>query len=332
MAFEKVFAITNRDVVYPGDPEGNRGWNSAPVAYYRDRLRKKGMKFSMYLSSLNPSDINRRVARGEQKCVAMCYTSGHSKVNNIKIKTDGGLMHDCCDGGDFVDFSKAYKNFSVKMKPFRNKRVFFVNSCNYAHHYSALFSRWAFENHGKAGNPSVILNIDQHCDCSGGKSVNNSSWGNWLFHYHPQRYSPYGAFLALGTEDYDRKKSWAIRSGAKVTTRGLNDGQVKAQLQQAVQNKKITECDLYISLDRDVFTHAITSFKPGKKTWKYVRESIVEPVLGALPGYRIVGSDITGLPSGRRMEADRKRRTTNKIMDETIEDIVRFHGLITMSS
>lgn len=325
--YEHVFVLTNSDVVYPGDPLGGGSNRSAPVAYYRNQLKKQGFGFTKYLTSLDPAFIQPRAGSGEQSCVAMFGGVGGENV-------DGGLMCDCKVGGKFKDFSKAYKKFCIKMKPLRDKRIFFVNTCNYAHHYSALFSRWSIEHHGTAGNPALILNIDQHCDCSGMKSVTNSTWGNWLFNFHPNRYSPYSAYLAMGTQDWDVKKSWILVAGNSVTKGSINDDAIKVKLAQAVNENKLTTCDVFISIDRDVFDYAYTSFGKGNKTKKYVRQSIIEPVLEALPGYNIVGCDITGLPAkgqiGEGLNTFPGRGAS--IMDETIDDIIRFRGLIRMKS
>ncbi|MFH2003065.1 MAG: hypothetical protein ABIK28_25585 [Planctomycetota bacterium] len=196
-----------------------------------------------------------------------------------------------------------------------DQRSFFIVSTNYAHHFSWALSRIAFNRFGRVGHPKVVINIDKHTDFGGVRATykqDRIACGNWGQHhlrypwYGKSSTSPMSAFyIALGctgdpsaiqyVEDVNQKPLPEVK-GCKG-----KDSEVLKRMdaEQALWN----DPDLYLTVDRDVYTNGATHYRPGDRTPGSVDE-LWDSVMMHIGRFNLVGFDITGLPKYSGMPSD----------------------------
>ncbi|MHC4527310.1 MAG: hypothetical protein ACYS29_05460, partial [Planctomycetota bacterium] len=144
MAFENFFLHTNFNMTCP---DLIHGWQvfdgnmpedfKPPVSFYQETLRKQGFVCTEYLTTLPLSTVALCAKYGEHRSLPL-FRSLANLIKKERKRFIGGLMGDCSNGGEFDNFNEAYKWFSFAMDGYKDRRLFFVNSCNFAHHFSAL--------------------------------------------------------------------------------------------------------------------------------------------------------------------------------------------------
>lgn len=299
--FKNFFLQTNSDISYILIAGGT------PV-YYTNECKKNGVFFTGYFA-----------------------TTPAFKIQGIAKKKMGdttaaqlGIVQDCKNGGKFDKPNDAYGLFKNAIDSYKTNRLFFVNSCNFGHHYSALFSRWAFDTHGDNGRAKVIINIDQHCDCNNGKPVDNGSWGNYLTGFDWSK-GAWRAFVAVGTYN-SNLKNICIKpkdSDDAVCSELTDESGIIENIKK--HKEHFDGCDLYITLDRDVYTYTKTHFPAGKHSTSKVN-GFLEDTLKELGEYHLVGADITGLSPAM---GGRGAAPTKKDWEQELTDIATWSQKFT---
>jgi hypothetical protein len=176
----------------------------------------------------------------------------------------------------------------------------YVVSTNKSHHLSWALSKQAFEQHQVDGHPKVVINIDQHTDCGGATvgtlgadtTIECGAWGQYHLKYegggNDDRY-----YVVLGCKG--QKKSgifWNKPNSNPSSGEELSDDTaVLKKMEEELQDK---DCDVYITIDNDVFNTQITHFPANeeKDVW-----GLLDKALATMNTKNVVGGDVTGLPS-----------------------------------
>ena len=277
-AFTNIFLQTNSDMTYPSDESAG-----FTLVHYQRMLRDEGYHFVFY-STLRADLITDQRRQGA-------------------VVAPVGIIDNRMSGGDLKNVETAYTSMHSALKGFKEWRFFGVVSSNSAHYSSALLSRCAFENPGKATRPWVLINFDQHPDYGGGAKIHNGGWACYMTHKWAEEHNR--AYIAL--------KAWTSQGGQEgeglmiMKDKDSTNEVVHYKFQKNYENeilKKLEEhsdilkdADVYITIDRDVLSKSLTHYKPGKFTWDEIGSSL-SSVLSKLGKYRLVGADIVGLVNG----------------------------------
>jgi hypothetical protein len=196
-----------------------------------------------------------------------------------------------------------------------NARNCYVVSTNKSHHLSWALSKQAFQKHHKKGNPKVVINMDQHTDCgssTGALGADNEiqcgNWGQYHLKYHDDstgqddRY-----YVVLGCEGQNASGIfWDKTKGA-----GNEKGSDDTVLKKMGEELKGKNCDVYITIDNDVFSTQITHYKAGVLRGKVVW-GLLDKALKTMRTLNVVGGDVTGLPKkGGGSQAEMAKKITS---------------------
>ena len=305
-AFTNILVQTNSDMVMLQD------WDY--LSHYVTKCREKGVSFAKCFSTMKMELIISQRTGLQNK--TRLFLSELGMVQNCKEAMRGG--------NKFADFNASYKAFKEKIGGYSNKPLFFVNSCNFAHHYSALFARWSFESCGDKSKAKAVINIDQHCDFDNGSHVTNSSWGN-LFKFGPK--NVHRVYIALGVTH--ARMTFGLfppesqqNHNPDTVTGGLTKGKIILALNEYAEHLK--GCDLYISVDRDVLNYSKTHFRAGDKTYDNAINLLKDVLMAeAFQGAKLRGADVTGLTQAS------KYNNVLASLDPEINDIASFHRYFT---
>lgn len=282
--FANFFLQANADITHPLDKE--------PLIGYKDMLDYMGAHFEFF-STLTANECN--AYRQTLTVTALAYQYNHNWNATAKWASPDTYF------SYFNDMFSAYKGY----------KLFFVNSSNFGHLISAALSRIAFSAHGRPNVPKVLINVDQHTDFgyAGGAMVHNGGWGKdhlrcaWRYACHCAYISLLatqhnGPGVAIAASDKDEGKL-----SHKKFSLGMSADAVIQEIERARTDKQvdIRNCDVYITVDRDVMSDAKTHFHDPETTDTMVEvEMELQTVLNYLGNYRVVGADVTGLcPSGK---------------------------------
>lgn len=304
-----ILVQTNSDMVVVDSKEP---WDY--LSHYVTKCREKGVSFAKCFSTMKSEWV------GPQSDVLQKKT--RLFLNGL------GIVQNCMDamkgGNKFDDFDSSYDTFKGKIGGYRNKPLFFVNSCNFAHHYSALFARWAFDSCGDRSKAKVVINIDQHCDFDNGSAITNSSWGNFL---KLGQKNVYRVYIALGVARVHMTfglfpPETNLDPHPVPVTGDYTKGKIILALNEYAEHLK--GCDLFISVDRDVFNYSKTHFRAGDRTYNDAMNLLKDLLMAeALQGAKLRGGDVTGLT---------QRSKYNDVLaslDPEINDIANIHKYVS---
>ena len=201
--------------------------------------------------------------------------------------------------------------------------VFCVCDSNSFHNLSFIMASYAFANTPQPRAHKLILNFDAHTDIGGTQNyVGSDNWGGCMMRLgRTQAYlvigvkGQYLTLLHQGTGPSKPDSSFRGLLLKKVLTRDSNDTNwclktanvknvlelVWAKLSRNPGGFNLSNCDVYVSIDRDFIKSNFTMW--GDKNAKYTREegySVVSKVLTEVLGERggrarLVGFDVTGV-------------------------------------
>lgn len=189
----------------------------------------------------------------------------------------------------------------------------YVVSTNKSHHLSWALSKQAFEQHQVDGHPKVVINIDQHTDCGGSTgtlgadtTIECGAWGQYHLEYEgggqDDRY-----YVVLGCANKYYNKSGIFwnkpnsnpSSGEKQGGDTVVLDKMEKEMEILDDDGKVVgkkDCDVYITIDNDVFNTQITHFEAGALEETAVWD-LLKKALGKMNTKNVVGGDVTGLPS-----------------------------------
>lgn len=205
---------------------------------------------------------------------------------------------------DFVSAKAALESLLEGL----SRPVTTVVSTNYAHNLSAPLSHLAFEQSNSQYPIKLVINLDYHFDCGGGRSlelgVDNGGWGKHVV----LRTIPTASaqiYATFGVKDQHEPGGLFADGEGLEWNGGGRGGKDKRTLMDEIENivkrykeAKIKGVDTYVSVDRDVLTYGDTDFRPGKAE-RGIFINTIDPLLARLKTHgpvNVVGFDITGLP------------------------------------
>jgi hypothetical protein len=189
----------------------------------------------------------------------------------------------------------------------------YVVSTNKSHNLSWVLSKQAFQKFPTSGRTKVVINMDQHTDCGtstdpleADSTIQCSNWGQYHLKYEgcgdDERY-----YVVLGCSNKYLNKSGIFWNKPKSKSpSGYEQGGDTAVLDKMKKEMEILDekgkvvgkkdCDVYITIDNDVFNTPMTHYEAGVLEEETVWE-LLDNALGTMNKLNVVGGDVTGLPS-----------------------------------